>query len=116
MSKNQSPAAGDRRARQDIAKASWNASCTNSQTGDQKQDRPIFRLTLRPEPHVVDPVYALRGLLKRALRSYGLRAIDVSVVEEARYDADDDINKSVQEGFAAIRARKAAGGPGWGES
>ena len=65
------------RVRQDIASASWNASCVNSQTGDQKQDRPIFRLTLRPEPHVADPVYALRGLLKRALRSYGLRAIDV---------------------------------------
>jgi N6-adenosine-specific RNA methylase IME4 len=31
------------------------------------------------------------------------------------YDAQDDINKSVAEGFAAIRERKTAGGPGWGE-
>jgi N6-adenosine-specific RNA methylase IME4 len=30
------------------------------------------------------------------------------------YDAADDINKSVAEGFRAIRERKAAGGPGWG--
>jgi hypothetical protein len=29
------------------------------------------------------------------------------------YDVDDDIRKSVAEGFRAIRARKAAGGPGW---
>jgi hypothetical protein len=31
------------------------------------------------------------------------------------YDAQDDISKSVAEGFRAIRERKAAGGPGWGE-
>ena len=31
------------------------------------------------------------------------------------YDADDDITKSVAEGFRAIRERKAAGGKGWGE-
>jgi hypothetical protein len=31
------------------------------------------------------------------------------------YDAEDDINKSVAEGFCAIRERKANGGPGWGE-
>jgi N6-adenosine-specific RNA methylase IME4 len=29
------------------------------------------------------------------------------------YDAADDLNKSVIEGFRAIRERKAAGGPGW---
>jgi hypothetical protein len=29
------------------------------------------------------------------------------------YDSDDDIRKSVVEGFRAIRARIAAGGPGW---
>jgi DNA polymerase-3 subunit beta len=32
---------------------------------------------------------------------------------EAPYDAADDINKSVAEGFRAIRERKAAGGPRW---
>jgi N6-adenosine-specific RNA methylase IME4 len=31
------------------------------------------------------------------------------------YDAADDINKSVAEGFRAIRERVAAGGPGWGD-
>ncbi len=29
------------------------------------------------------------------------------------YDADDDIRKSVQEGFRAVKERVAAGGPGW---
>ena len=96
--------------------SSWNDTPANTEIAARKQGRPIFRLTLRPEPHVVDPAYALRGLLKRALRSYGLRAIDVSVEETPRqYDSNDDITKSVQEGFAAIRERKAAGGPGWGE-
>jgi hypothetical protein len=32
-----------------------------------------------------------------------------------KYNADDDIRKSVAEGFAAIRERKANGGKGWGE-
>jgi N6-adenosine-specific RNA methylase IME4 len=32
------------------------------------------------------------------------------------YDPVDDTSKSVAEGLAAIRARKSAGGPGWGES
>jgi N6-adenosine-specific RNA methylase IME4 len=31
------------------------------------------------------------------------------------YDPVDDVNKSVAEGFKAIRQRKAEGGPGWGE-
>jgi N6-adenosine-specific RNA methylase IME4 len=35
---------------------------------------------------------------------------------EPPYDCADDINKSVLEGFRAIRERKAAGGRGWGES
>ena len=35
---------------------------------------------------------------------------------DAAYDALDNINKSVQEGFSAIRARKTNGGPGWSGS
>lgn len=34
---------------------------------------------------------------------------------EPIYDSNDDVTRSVAEGFRAIRARKAAGGPGWGE-
>lgn len=29
------------------------------------------------------------------------------------YDANDDVTKSFEEAYAAIRERKAAGGPGW---
>jgi N6-adenosine-specific RNA methylase IME4 len=32
---------------------------------------------------------------------------------EPPYDADRDIRESVAEGFRAIKARQAAGGPGW---
>jgi hypothetical protein len=40
-----------------------------------KQDyRPVFTITLRPEPGT-DGIRALRRLLKRALRGYGLRAL-----------------------------------------
>jgi hypothetical protein len=38
-------------------------------------DRPIFILHLRPEPNV-DPIRALRLLLKAASRRYGLRCIN----------------------------------------
>jgi hypothetical protein len=48
------------------------------------KDRPVFILKLRPEPHVVDPVKALRGFLKDALRRWGLRAI--SAIEEKNND------------------------------
>lgn len=44
--------------------------------------RPTFRLVLRPEPDVADPVLALRAFLKVALRSYGLRAVEVVEVPE----------------------------------
>jgi hypothetical protein len=39
--------------------------------------RPVFVLRLRPEPRVTDPVRALRSALKRLLRSYGLRCVDI---------------------------------------
>jgi N6-adenosine-specific RNA methylase IME4 len=35
--------------------------------------------------------------------------------ETDKYDPIDDIRRSVAEGFAAVRERKANGGPGWGE-
>ena len=45
------------------------------------QVRPVFRLTLRPEPHVTDPVRALRLALKVLLRRFGLRCISVEEVQ-----------------------------------
>ena len=58
--------------------SSWNDSPANSQIAARKQDRPIFRLTLRPEPHVANPEYALRGALKVLWRRFGLRCIDMA--------------------------------------
>ena len=45
--------------------------------------RPIFLIRVRPEPGV-DPIRALRALLKTMLRRFGLRAL------EAREEADND--------------------------
>jgi hypothetical protein len=43
------------------------------------RDRPDFIVVLRPEPHVVDSIKALRG----ALKTVGLRAIMVDVEHQA---------------------------------
>jgi hypothetical protein len=46
------------------------------------RDRPTFTVTLRPEPGV-DPIHALRHALKRLLRDYGMRAIEIDArIEE----------------------------------
>jgi hypothetical protein len=39
--------------------------------------RPVFVLKLRPEPHVTDSIKALRFVLKRLLRQYGMRCVDI---------------------------------------
>lgn len=45
-----------------------------------KDRRPVYKLTLRPEPDPTDPdgIRRLRALLKAALRSYGLKCIEVA--------------------------------------
>jgi hypothetical protein len=42
--------------------------------------RPIFVLHLRPLPTCTDPIKALRFLLKRALRSHGLKCVSCEEV------------------------------------
>jgi hypothetical protein len=39
--------------------------------------QPIYVLRLRPEPHVVDPIRALRHALKELLRIHGIRALQI---------------------------------------
>jgi hypothetical protein len=39
--------------------------------------RPVFVVRLQAEPHVINPVLALRTALKRLLRGYGLRCLAV---------------------------------------
>jgi hypothetical protein len=36
-----------------------------------------YLVRLRPEPHVINPIRALRSCLKSALRRYGLRCVGV---------------------------------------
>ena len=45
-----------------------------------KVDRPTFVMTLRPEPGV-DPIRALRRVLKVLLRGYGMRCTSVDQIE-----------------------------------
>jgi hypothetical protein len=52
------------------------------------RERPTFTITLRPEPHVVDPIRMLRGFLKDGLRRWGLRAIMVDVEHQAGEQED----------------------------
>ena len=45
-----------------------------------KSERPRFILTLEPLPNV-DAIRALRFVLKRLLRGYGFRCVDIREVE-----------------------------------
>jgi hypothetical protein len=40
-------------------------------------DRPTFILHLRPEPHCTDPIKAVRAVLKRSLRDFGMRCTTI---------------------------------------
>ena len=40
-------------------------------------DRPVFVVRLQAEPHVVNPVLALRAALKRLQRGFGLKCLAV---------------------------------------
>jgi hypothetical protein len=58
---------------------------------ERPEDRPTFRIELRPEPHVTDAIKALRRALKFCLRICGLRAISaVEVQSDAAKTAHHD--------------------------
>jgi hypothetical protein len=80
------PGARDARAEEAISRE---LALSNNESPSKKQ-LAAFVVTLRAESHVVDPVYALRRLLKTALRQYGLRALSVEQQSPA-YDANGDI-------------------------
>jgi hypothetical protein len=58
------------------ASVSWSASNTPTKEKSQAPDAAAFTVTLRPLPGC-DGVRALRALLKRALRTYGLKCTDI---------------------------------------
>jgi hypothetical protein len=47
------------------------------------KDRPTYTLRVRPEPHV-DPIKALRALLKAMLRTYGMKCISADEERESK--------------------------------
>jgi hypothetical protein len=46
------------------------------------QKRPQYLLRLRPEPHVDNPIRALRLALKLLLRKFGLRCVSAEEVQQ----------------------------------
>jgi hypothetical protein len=44
------------------------------------RERPTYIIHLQPTPDCTNPIGALKELLKRALRSWGLRAVTVREV------------------------------------
>jgi hypothetical protein len=52
-------------------------------TNQPAKDRPSFTIVLRPEPGV-DPIPALRAVLKGALRQHGLRCTSAVETTEKR--------------------------------
>ena len=43
----------------------------------EKTARSVFTVTLRPDPHVADPIRSLRWALKLLGRRFGLRVIEI---------------------------------------
>jgi hypothetical protein len=54
--------------------------------------RPIFVVSLRPEPGV-DPLRALRAALKSLLRQYGLKAIAVRERDRRQEEAEAQLRE-----------------------
>ena len=52
---------------------------------EQPEERPLFVVTLQPQPGV-DGVHALRGALKTALRRFGLKAVSAYVASPQNQD------------------------------
>jgi hypothetical protein len=66
-------------SRVDAAEFSHQRQTTQEHRRQAASERPQFRLTLRPELRV-DAERALRGLLKVALRRFGLRCVSIDRV------------------------------------
>jgi hypothetical protein len=52
-------------------------------TEPKPSGRVVYTIRLRPLPRCIDPIKALRALLKLALRRFGLRAVEVSETQSA---------------------------------
>ena len=80
--------------------------------------RNLRRLDPPKDPQLVVRVTVAQ--INRLQRAVGAPRICDARAGDRRYrleyDSNDDITRSVAEGFRAIRERMANGGPGWGES
>jgi hypothetical protein len=53
---------------------------TDGRQKGRSENRPRYRLELVALPHVDQPAYALRQLLRRALRTHGFRCTSVEEI------------------------------------
>ena len=67
--------------------------------------RPVYRIDLRPEPDVERPILALRAFLKCALRQWGLKCLRAVEVTPGQADAPEATPGAADGGGA----EKAAG-------
>jgi hypothetical protein len=70
------------------------------------KSRPVFVLKLRPEPGV-DPILALRALLKVALRRFGLRCTSASQANIKERTVRRDPTDAKTRGLAVCNPRQA---------
>jgi hypothetical protein len=79
-------------------------------------DRIDFLLPVKVdcEAIVTNPPFALAEKFVWDRRHNGPATID-RIQWESPYDAEDDFARSIDECYAAVKARKAAGGKGWPE-
>jgi len=43
--------------------------------------RPTFIIHVRPEAHCMNPIHALRAILKRSLRDHGMRCVTIQTTD-----------------------------------
>jgi hypothetical protein len=90
---------------EDLRRAVW----ANDEDGG-----PENLKTLHVHIYLLNKKLRRYGLVVRANKGAGATYQLRPAHADDSYDADDDIRKSVAEGFRAIRERKANGGAGWG--
>ena len=81
---------------------------------DDEDGGPLNDKTLHVHIYLLNKKLRRYGLAVRANKGAGATYKLRHVHAHDGYDADDDIRKSVAEGFRVIRERMSKGGAGWG--
>jgi hypothetical protein len=79
-------------------------TCRSDDWRDYNDNALTYIVHLVPTPDCTDPVKALRELLKRALRSWGLRCVTLSEVNQEQSGDGDQITRTqnLQRAFQSL--------------